>query len=51
MHNEEGRVGHAWFTKVGAVVQVLVVNLPSPVLIRAFWHLEQDENVFYILAT
>lgn len=33
MHNDEGRVGHARFTKVGAVIQVLVVNLPSPVLI------------------
>lgn len=51
MHNDEGRVGHARFTKVGAVVQVLVINLPSPVLIRAFRHLEQRKNVFYTLVT
>lgn len=40
VQDDEGGVGHAWFLKVSATVQVLVVKLPSPVLIRAFWHLE-----------
>lgn len=41
VHDDEGRVGHTGFLKVGAA-GVLLVELLSPVLIRPLWHLKQD---------
>lgn len=51
VHNDEGSVGHPWFTKVRALLQVMVVKLPGPVLIRAFRHLERSDIGLYTLIT
>lgn len=45
MLDDEGAVGHARLLKKGARLQVGVVQLLSPGIIRAFWHLEERQGI------
>lgn len=42
MLNDEGLIGHAWLLEQRTRLEVCVVKLLSPGVIRTLWHLQQE---------